>query len=85
VPDVYDPTRWVDDAQLSFLVPLEECRHLLVATDSQERAWHDRTPHAVAQEAASVGSLRYSAGSSSSRPIWKGASQICSGIMPRGD
>ena len=56
VPDVYYPTSWADDAQLSFLVPPEECRRLLVATGFQERAWHDRTPQAVAQEAASTGS-----------------------------
>jgi SAM-dependent methyltransferase len=66
VPGVYYPTFWADDAQLSFLVSPEECRRLLVATGFQERAWHDKTPQAVAQaptrrptgseEAASAGS-----------------------------
>ena len=49
VPGVYYPTFWADDAQLSFLVSPEECRRLLVATGFQERAWHDRTPQAIAQ------------------------------------
>jgi ubiquinone/menaquinone biosynthesis C-methylase UbiE len=49
VPGVYYPTLWADDAQLSFLVPSEECRRLLVATGFQERAWHDATAQAVAQ------------------------------------
>jgi hypothetical protein len=63
---LYYPTLWADDAQLSFLVSPEECRRLLVATGFQERAWHDKTPQAVAQaptrrptgseEAASAGS-----------------------------
>jgi SAM-dependent methyltransferase len=55
VPGVYYPTFWVDDAQLSFLVSPEECRRLLMATGFQERAWHDRTPQAGAEEAASAG------------------------------
>ena len=49
VPGVYYPTLWADDAQLSFLVPPEECRRLLVATGFQERAWHNATAQAVAQ------------------------------------
>src|SRR5439155_11258844 len=49
VPGVYYPTFWADDAQLSFLVPPEECRRLLVATGFQERTWHDVTAQAIAQ------------------------------------
>ena len=56
VPGVYYPTFWADDAQLSFLVPPEECRRLLVATGFQERAWHDRTPQAGPEEATAAGS-----------------------------
>ena len=38
VPDVYYPTFWADDARLSFLLPTEECRRLVVASGFQERA-----------------------------------------------
>jgi ubiquinone/menaquinone biosynthesis C-methylase UbiE len=49
VPGVYYPTLWADDVQLSFLVPPEECRRLLVAAGFHKRAWHDVTAQAVAQ------------------------------------
>jgi ubiquinone/menaquinone biosynthesis C-methylase UbiE len=49
VPGVYYPTLWADDARLSFLVPPEACRRLLVAAGFQERAWHDATAQAVTQ------------------------------------
>jgi SAM-dependent methyltransferase len=49
VPGVYYPTFWADDARLSFLLPPEECRRLLVASGFQERAWYDTTAQAVAR------------------------------------
>jgi SAM-dependent methyltransferase len=49
VPGVYYPTFWADDARLSFLLPPEECRRLLVASGFQERAWYDTTVPAGAQ------------------------------------
>ena len=49
VPGVSYPTFWADDARLSFLLPPEECRRLLVASGFQERAWSDTTAQAVAR------------------------------------
>jgi SAM-dependent methyltransferase len=43
VPGVYYPTFWADDVRLSFLLPPEECRRLVVASGFQERAWSDTT------------------------------------------
>ena len=62
MPGVYYPTLWADDAQLSFLVSPEECCRLLVATDFQERAWHDATAQAVmrAQTRRTAGSAEAS-------------------------
>src|SRR5215468_9883705 len=40
---------WADEARLSFLLPPEECRRLLVASGFQERAWDDTTAQAVAR------------------------------------
>ena len=88
------PTFWADETRLSFLLPPEECRRLLVASGFQERAWYDTTAQAVAQAHTRLASGSEEAPAGDGPPTlglgvlvatdldvyWP----ICCGILPRG-